>query len=62
MGGSERQREIKRRRHRRVKLQKLKAHTTKASASEKPIIAAKIRALTPGAETVIKELKLEDKG
>lgn len=61
MGCSERQKEIKRRRHRKAKLHKLKAHTVKASASEKPIIASKIRAMTPGAESVIKELKLEDK-
>ncbi|MEE2642085.1 MAG: DUF6800 family protein [Planctomycetota bacterium] len=59
MGCSERQKEIKRRRHRRGKLKKLKAHTVKASASEKPVIATKIRALTSGAEAVIKELKLE---
>ena len=61
MGCSERQKEIKRRRHRKVKLKKLKAHVPKASASEKPIIASKMRALTSGAEAVIKELKLEEK-
>ncbi|MDB4670719.1 MAG: hypothetical protein P8M80_07535 [Pirellulaceae bacterium] len=60
MGCSERQKEIKRRRHRRKKLKKLVAHIPKASAAEKPIIAGKLRALTPGAEKVIGDHKLED--
>ncbi|MDB4412909.1 hypothetical protein OAF56_00725, partial [Pirellulaceae bacterium] len=61
MGCSERQKEIKRRRHRRQKLQKLLTHAKKAGANEKPIIATKIRALTSGAEALIKEHKLEEK-
>ena len=60
MGCSERQKEIKRRRHRKVKVKRLKAHIPKASASEKPIIADKLRALTPGAEAIITECKLEE--
>lgn len=61
MGCSERQKEIKRRRHRRAKIKKLRAHIPKSSAAEKPIIANKLRALTCGAEAIIKECKLEDK-
>lgn len=61
MGCTERQKEIKRRRHRRVKIKRLKAHIPKASAAEKPIIADKLRALTPGAEAIIEEFKLDDK-
>lgn len=60
MGCSERQKEIKRRRKRREKVKRLKAHIPKASAAEKPIIADKLRALTSGAEAIIKEFKLED--
>lgn len=61
MGCSERQKEIKRRRNRKVKIKKLKKHVIKANASEKPVIANKLRALSPGAEAMIQELKLEDK-
>jgi hypothetical protein len=61
MGCSERQKEIKRRRHRRAKLKKIMAHAVKASPSEKPIIANKIRALTSGAEAIIQEHKLDEK-
>ena len=59
MGCSERQKEIKRRRHRRQKMAKLSSRTQKASVSEKAHIAGKIRMLTPGAEEVIKRLELE---
>jgi len=59
MPGSERQRELRRRRHRAKKIPALKKRAEKASASEKKVIAAKIRALTPGAEAIIKELGLE---
>ena len=59
MPGSERQRELRRRRHRRRKVSKLKARAEKASASEKKVIADKLRALTPGCGTLIAELGLE---
>ena len=59
MSGSERRRELKRRRHRKKKLAVLKRKITKASVSEKQHIAEKLRGLTPGAETMIADLALE---
>lgn len=62
MGGiSDRMQEIKRRRHRKKKMAKLKLRAGKASVSEKAIIAAKIRNLTPGAEQIIEKLQLEER-
>ena len=62
MGGiSERGKEIKRRRHRRGKLLKMAKRLKKATASEKAMIATKIRNLTPGAETIIDRWSLESK-
>lgn len=61
MGISERQKEIKRRRHRKEKLAQLKRRAEKASASEKAVIAAKIRRLTPGAEEIIARWGLEER-
>lgn len=61
MGGSERGREIKRRRHRKKKLGLLKKRMEKASSSEKTVIAAKLRELTPGAETIIAAHSLEER-
>ncbi len=61
MSGSERSRELTRRRHRKIKVAKLKRRTVKASASEKVVIAAKIRRLTPGADLIIERLKLEER-
>ena len=62
MGGiSERAKEIKRRRHRRTKLEKLNKRLKKATASEKTVIAAKVRNLTPGAEVIIDRWGLESK-
>jgi hypothetical protein len=58
---SERKKEIKRRRHRREQVAKLKKRATKATVSEKQIIAHKLRQLTPGAEKVIGTLKLEER-
>ena len=61
MGGiSERGKEIKRRRHRRKKLKLLSTKLKKATASEKGIIAAKLRNLTAGAETIIERWKLRE--
>ena len=62
MGGiSDRKQEIKRRRHRKKKLAIYKRKLKKATASEKLVIAEKLRKSTPGAEIVIANLGLEDK-
>ena len=54
MGGIlQRQRELRRRRHRRKKLKVFKRKLVKANASEKLVLAGKIRNLSPGAETII---------
>ena len=58
MAGSERQREIRRRRHRKQKLVAFKRRAENASESEKKVIAQKIRNLTPGGEVVIANLGL----
>ncbi len=58
MGSSERQRELRRRRHRRVKVQQIKRKAAKASVSEKVQLAEKLRSLTPGAEEIINRLEL----
>ena len=59
MPGSERRRELRRRRHRKKKIGLLKAKAAKASASEKSVIAGKLRELTPGALEIITALQLE---
>jgi hypothetical protein len=59
VGASERRKEIKRRRHRKVKVGKLTKRAQKATVSEKSHIAEKIRRLTPGAEALIGQLGLE---
>jgi hypothetical protein len=59
MGCSERQKEIKRRRHRKKKVAEITARAKKASASEKELLARKLRDLTPGAEELIRRLELE---
>ena len=61
MGCNERQKEIKRRRKRRVKLKMFRAKAPKASASEKAVIATKLREMTPGAELLVQELGLEER-
>jgi hypothetical protein len=60
-GISERGKEIKRRRHRRKKLQHLSKRLKKATVSEKSMIAAKIRNLTPGAEVIIDQWQLRER-
>jgi hypothetical protein len=57
--GSERERELRRRRKRLKKMTMIKKRAEKASASEKEVLAAKIRRITPGAEELITALKLE---
>ncbi len=59
MGCSERQKEIKRRRQRKRKVAAIATRAKKASASEKEVLARKLRGLTPGAEGLIKKLGIE---
>lgn len=61
MGCSERRKEIKRRRHRRKKVDHFKKRIEKANASEKTAIAEKLRELTPGADHLITKLELEER-
>jgi hypothetical protein len=56
---SERQKEIKRRRHRRSQLTHLKNRLPKATKSEKSEIARKLRSISPGAEMLIANWSLE---
>ena len=58
---SERRKELKRRRHRRQKVARIKRKSEKASVSEKAVLAGKLRQLTPGADAVIQQLGLEDR-
>lgn len=61
MSSIERVRELKRRRHRKAKITKLSRRATKATASEKAVIAEKIRRMTPGGEQIVARLALEEK-
>jgi hypothetical protein len=56
MAGSERQRELRRRRKRTAQYAKWKKRLEKASKNEKAVIAAKLRRTTSGAEAMIKTL------
>jgi len=56
---SERRKEIKRRRHRRVQIAKLKVKAAKATTQDqKDVIIRKIRSLTPGGDEIIAKLGL----
>jgi hypothetical protein len=57
--GTERTRELRRRRHRRKQVSKLLNKAEKASAADKAVIAAKLRRLTPGASVIIANHNLE---
>jgi uncharacterized protein DUF6800 len=57
-GISDRKQEIKRRRHRRKKVEHFERKLKKATTSEKLLIADKLRKMTPGAEVVIERLGL----
>lgn len=59
--GSERRREISRRRTRRRKMGILKRRAATANSSEKAVLAHKIRQLTPGASVLIERLALEER-
>ncbi|MEZ6091280.1 MAG: DUF6800 family protein [Pirellulaceae bacterium] len=58
MSGTERRRELRRRRHRRKQIAKLSAKAEKAGPAEKQEIARKLRNLTPGADVLIERLNL----
>jgi hypothetical protein len=58
-GISDRKQEIKRRRHRRKKLEHFKLRLKKATTSEKGVMAEKLRKMTPGAEEIIEHLGLQ---
>jgi hypothetical protein len=58
MAGTERQRELRRRRTRTKKVAMLRTKAVKANKAEKEVIATKLRRLTPGAEVLISNLKL----
>jgi hypothetical protein len=58
---SERRKEIKRRRHRKKKIDMYKQRLAKATVSEKQHIAGKLRELTPGAEAIVEKLALEER-
>ncbi|MEL7335430.1 MAG: DUF6800 family protein [Planctomycetota bacterium] len=53
MAGSERRRELRRRKTRKIKVAKLVERSKKASAEEKKDIVRKLRMLTPGADIII---------
>lgn len=57
--GTERTRELRRRRHRKKKVAKLLNRATKASSAEKAAIAQKLRGLTPGADDIIASHDIE---
>ncbi|MEN0110134.1 MAG: DUF6800 family protein [Planctomycetota bacterium] len=61
MAGSERQRELRRRRKRKANLTEMKAKLDKASPSDKAEMARKLRLMTPGAEDLIVRWGLEER-
>jgi hypothetical protein len=58
VGCSERQKELRRRRKRREKLEHFRQRLAKATQSEKIEIARKLREMTPGANLLIEKWKL----
>ena len=61
VGCSERKKELRRRRHRQVKLEQFKRKATRANVTEKGVIADKIRRLTPGSVAIITRLGLDER-
>lgn len=57
--GTERTRELRRRRHRKKQVAKLVKRADAGSAADKAVVVAKLRRLTPGAEEIIKNNGLE---
>ena len=62
MAGSERGRELRRRRARRSKIAQIKTKLPKATQSEKLEIVRKLREMSPGAERLISERQLGEAG
>ena len=60
-GISDRKQEIKRRRHRRKKIELFKRRLKKATTSERGVMMEKLRRLTPGCDVVIANLGLAEK-
>ncbi len=58
MAGSERRRELRRRRKRKVQVTKIKRRAPKATASEREVLINKLRRMTPGAKEIIAALEL----
>ncbi len=56
--GTERTRELRRRRHRKKAVAKLSKRAEKGSKADKAIIVEKLRKLTPGANEIISRLGL----
>ncbi len=59
MAGTQRQRELRRRRSRSKKIATMKAKVGKATKSEKEVMATKLRRMTPGAEVLIQAWQLQ---
>ncbi len=59
MAGVERDRELRRRRHRAKKLAILEKKAAKATKADKPLIIEKLRKLTPGANILIERWGLK---
>lgn len=59
--GIERVRELRRRRSRKKKMDTIKRRAKTATASEKSVLAGKLRSVTPGAQVVIETLGLEER-
>lgn len=60
MGCSERQKEIRRRRKRRQKVEHLKGRLAKATPSERQEIVRKLREMTPGSEVLVSAWGLDE--
>ncbi|MCH7750699.1 MAG: hypothetical protein IH898_00880 [Planctomycetes bacterium] len=60
MGCSERQKELRRRRKRREKIDLFRKRLAKATQSEKIEIARKLREMTPGAKQIIESWELAE--
>jgi hypothetical protein len=59
--GSERERELRRRRKRLKSVTAIKKKSEKATAAEKEVLAAKLRRMSPGGELIVASLGLETK-
>ena len=59
MPSSERQKEIKRRRHRRKRVAQFAKKLEKATVSERALMADKLRNMTPGGQVIVDNWELE---